>query len=252
MNLDGSGGGANPKVGSKIYEKERGECSSRNTGKCKRISGVIVEKEELWKLKRCMVGMMSTVCSVRNIMMRLQAWGLGEIKVQRMGGKTYLLSFDNDELFTMLEDVNWSYLKEIFSEVYPCFKDDSVKLVSSQKIHVNAGHISCKTCSDSSSESIRSKSRELETEALIAVCTGKDYSNNEDNVDTLVTNRHLGERDMRGGESKVERSFFSSINLDDMSQKNGEGISRNVNTDSWQKETSKEVGSEPGQLVDDG
>ncbi|KAK8548840.1 hypothetical protein V6N12_061744 [Hibiscus sabdariffa] len=183
MNLDGSGGGANPKVGSKIYEKERGECSSRNTGKCKRISGVIVEKEELWKLKS--------------------------------------------------------------------FKDDSVKLVSSQKIHVNAGHISCKTCSDSSSESIRSKSRELETEALIAVCTGKDYSNNEDNVDTLVTNRHLGERDMRGGESKVERSFFSSINLDDMSQKNGEGISRNVNTDSWQKETSKEVGSEPGQLVDD-
>ncbi|KAK8662509.1 hypothetical protein V6N13_092082 [Hibiscus sabdariffa] len=43
-------------------------------------------------------------------------------------------------------------------------------------------------------ESIRSKSRELETEgvrevedeALIAVCTGKDYSNNEDNVGSLL------------------------------------------------------------------
>ncbi|KAK8491614.1 hypothetical protein V6N13_110245 [Hibiscus sabdariffa] len=93
-----------------------------------------------------------------------------------------------------------SMLLERVSEVG--FKDDSVKLVSSQKIHVNAGHISCKSCSDSSSESIRSKSRELETEALIAVCTG----NNEDNV---VTNRHFSE------------------------------------------ETSKEVGSEPGQLVEE-
>ncbi|KAK8514733.1 hypothetical protein V6N12_057629 [Hibiscus sabdariffa] len=58
---------------------------------------------------------------------------------------------------------------------------------------------------------------------------------------------------MRGGESKVERSFFSTIYLDvgitDMSQKNGEGISRNISTDSWQKETSKEVGSEPVSLA---
>ncbi|KAK8529196.1 hypothetical protein V6N12_059983 [Hibiscus sabdariffa] len=122
MNLAGSGGSANPKVGGKVsqdsYEKERGECSSRNAGKCKRISGVVVEKEELWKLKR-----------------------------------------------------------------------------------------------------------------------------------------HLGERDMRGDESKIERSLFSTINLDvgitDMSQKNREGISRNNNTDSWQKETSKEVGSERGQLVEE-
>ncbi|KAK8570708.1 hypothetical protein V6N13_103112 [Hibiscus sabdariffa] len=58
--------------------------------------------------------------------------------------------------------------------------------------------------------------REVEDEALIAVCSGKDYSNNEDNMDTL---------------------------------KNGEGISRNISTDSWQKETSKEVGSEPVSLA---
>ncbi|KAK8604722.1 hypothetical protein V6N13_099653 [Hibiscus sabdariffa] len=52
-------------------------------------------------------------------MLRLHEWGLGEIKVQRMGGKSYLMSFEDDELFTMLADVNWSYLKEIFAEVFP-------------------------------------------------------------------------------------------------------------------------------------
>ncbi|KAK8615660.1 hypothetical protein V6N13_017243 [Hibiscus sabdariffa] len=36
-----------------------------------------------------------------------------------MGGKTYLLTIDDEDLFIMLEDVNWSYLKEIFEEVMP-------------------------------------------------------------------------------------------------------------------------------------
>ncbi|KAK8655652.1 hypothetical protein V6N13_108224 [Hibiscus sabdariffa] len=34
-----------------------------------------------------------------------------------MGGKTFLLSFEDDELYIMLEDLNWSYLKEIFATV---------------------------------------------------------------------------------------------------------------------------------------
>ncbi|KAL4339722.1 hypothetical protein GQ457_08G036010 [Hibiscus cannabinus] len=76
-----------------------------------------VEDEELWKMKRCLIGEMATVCSVSSIASRLQEWGLNDIKVQRMGGKIFLLSFEDDELYTMLEDLDWSYLKEIFCKV---------------------------------------------------------------------------------------------------------------------------------------
>ncbi|KAK8691407.1 hypothetical protein V6N13_074918 [Hibiscus sabdariffa] len=34
-----------------------------------------------------------------------------------MGGKAFLLTFEDDELFIMLEDLDWSYLKEIFCKV---------------------------------------------------------------------------------------------------------------------------------------
>ncbi|KAK8615057.1 hypothetical protein V6N13_068843 [Hibiscus sabdariffa] len=84
----------------------------------KRISGH-VDDEELWRLRRCLVGEMSSVCSTRSIALRLQAWGLGEINVRRMGSKFFLLSFDDDDLYMMLEDLNWSYLKEIFVEIRP-------------------------------------------------------------------------------------------------------------------------------------
>ncbi|KAK8617256.1 hypothetical protein V6N13_080174 [Hibiscus sabdariffa] len=84
----------------------------------KRIQGHVVD-EELWELKRSLVGVMGTVCKTSSIISRLQSWGLGEIKVKRLGGKSFLLSFSDDELFTMLEDLEWSYLKEIFIEVVP-------------------------------------------------------------------------------------------------------------------------------------
>ncbi|KAK8668892.1 hypothetical protein V6N13_106338 [Hibiscus sabdariffa] len=84
----------------------------------KRVTGH-VENEELWKLRRCLVGEMETVCSVSSIHNRLIKWGLGDINVQRLGAKLYLLTFMDEELFFMIEDVNWSYLKEIFSEVKP-------------------------------------------------------------------------------------------------------------------------------------
>ncbi|KAL4284387.1 hypothetical protein GQ457_16G026650 [Hibiscus cannabinus] len=90
--------------------------NGKNSKEVKRVIGHI-EDEDLWKCRRCLVGEMTTVCSVRSIENRLHNWGLGEIKVQRLGGKSYLLSFEDDELFTMLEDLNWSYLKEIFLSV---------------------------------------------------------------------------------------------------------------------------------------
>ncbi|KAK8602705.1 hypothetical protein V6N13_084910 [Hibiscus sabdariffa] len=84
----------------------------------KRITGH-VENEDLWKLRRCLVGTMETICSVSSIYSRLTEWGLGEINVQRLWAKSYLLTILDEELFLMLGDVNWSYLKEIFSNVKP-------------------------------------------------------------------------------------------------------------------------------------
>ncbi|KAK8676822.1 hypothetical protein V6N13_142384 [Hibiscus sabdariffa] len=90
---------------------------SPSEGKVKRKISGHVEEEGLWLMKRCLVGEMATVCSVGSITARLEQWGLNGIKVHRMGGKVFLLSFEDDELYIMLEDLNWSYLKEIFCRV---------------------------------------------------------------------------------------------------------------------------------------
>ncbi|KAK8634096.1 hypothetical protein V6N13_014925 [Hibiscus sabdariffa] len=110
---ESSSSGREPKSNMLVTE----EPSGKNPKDIKRVVGHI-EAEDLWKCRRCLVGEMETVCSVRSIENRLNEWGLGEIKVQRLSGKSYLLSFEDDELFTMLEDLNWSYLKEIFLSVY--------------------------------------------------------------------------------------------------------------------------------------
>ncbi|KAK8648762.1 hypothetical protein V6N13_129505 [Hibiscus sabdariffa] len=78
-----------------------------------------IENEELWQLRKCLVGVMDSICSVRNIHDKLLKWGLGDINVQRLGAKSFLLTIMDEDLAEMLEDVNWSYLKEIFSEVMP-------------------------------------------------------------------------------------------------------------------------------------
>ncbi|KAL4295631.1 hypothetical protein GQ457_12G003340 [Hibiscus cannabinus] len=68
-----------------VLRKEDGVSNNQSRMELKRIPGY-VEEEELWKMKRRLVGVMATVCSVRNITSRLSEWGLGEIKVQRLGG----------------------------------------------------------------------------------------------------------------------------------------------------------------------
>ncbi|KAL4367637.1 hypothetical protein GQ457_05G034840 [Hibiscus cannabinus] len=71
--------------------------------KFKRIIGY-VENEDLWNLRRCLVGVMDMVCSVSSIHSRLLKWGLGDINVQRLGAKMYLLTITDEELSQMLED----------------------------------------------------------------------------------------------------------------------------------------------------
>ncbi|KAK8659083.1 hypothetical protein V6N13_029295 [Hibiscus sabdariffa] len=98
----------------------------------KRVKGHI-DNEELWKMRKCLVGEMKTVCTVSSLNDRLHNWGLGEIGVQRMGAKTFLLTIEDEDLFLLLEDLEWSYLKEIFSDIKPltetvCFREQATWL----------------------------------------------------------------------------------------------------------------------------
>ncbi|KAK8696875.1 hypothetical protein V6N13_113048 [Hibiscus sabdariffa] len=98
--------------------EERGASSGKLGIKGVRICGHI-ESEDLWKLKKCLIGEMASVCTVESIHRRLEAWGMGDIKIKRFGGKSFLLSIEDLELFQMLEDVNCSYLREIFIDIQP-------------------------------------------------------------------------------------------------------------------------------------
>ncbi|KAL4303527.1 hypothetical protein GQ457_10G010910 [Hibiscus cannabinus] len=86
--------------------------------KIKRIKGH-VDDEQLWKCSHCLVGTMAVFSNSGAIMDRLNSWGLGEIKVKHIGGYQYLIEIKDNELFKMLEDLHWSYLKEVFIEVIP-------------------------------------------------------------------------------------------------------------------------------------
>ncbi|KAL4375895.1 hypothetical protein GQ457_02G040260 [Hibiscus cannabinus] len=97
-------------------EKVTGDQNLSEESKHKRLSGH-VENEDLWGLRRCLVGETTTVCSLSYIHNRLIEWGVREIKIQRMGAKLFLLTIADEDLFLLLEDLNWSYLKEIFSKV---------------------------------------------------------------------------------------------------------------------------------------
>ncbi|KAK8707917.1 hypothetical protein V6N13_058968 [Hibiscus sabdariffa] len=82
----------------------------------KRISGHVIE-EDVRNCKRCLVGLVNTVCSTTSIKARLHEWGFDEVKVWRLGGKSFLLAIEDEDLFLMPEDLNFSYLKGIFTKV---------------------------------------------------------------------------------------------------------------------------------------
>ncbi|KAK8644214.1 hypothetical protein V6N13_123526 [Hibiscus sabdariffa] len=86
-----------------------------------------VEDEDMWKMRRCLAGEAATICSANSLEDRLRSWGLGEIKVQRMGGRMFLITIEDEELYTMMEDLEWSYLKEIFVEIYPWPENISIQ-----------------------------------------------------------------------------------------------------------------------------
>ncbi|KAK8628861.1 hypothetical protein V6N13_009441 [Hibiscus sabdariffa] len=78
---------------------DKGNPSSRMGRKKKKRISEHIELEDLWKWKNCLVGEIDTVCRVSSIHRRLDVWGLGEIKVKRMGGKTSVIVIEDGELF---------------------------------------------------------------------------------------------------------------------------------------------------------
>ncbi|KAK8675492.1 hypothetical protein V6N13_033558 [Hibiscus sabdariffa] len=84
----------------------------------KRVKG-FVEDESLKKLSKCLIGTMLSVCSISKVEDLLSNWGFGDIGVKSLGGGRFLLEIMDQDLYNMLKDLDWSYLKEIFTEIEP-------------------------------------------------------------------------------------------------------------------------------------
>ncbi|KAK8681629.1 hypothetical protein V6N13_054031 [Hibiscus sabdariffa] len=88
--------------------KDDGKKSQTEKNKCKCTEDSRISMQ---------IGESSKVNNRGMIQDRLSNWGFGEISVKKMGGRYFLLSFDDEELYKLLEDLNLSYLKEVFLEV---------------------------------------------------------------------------------------------------------------------------------------
>ncbi|KAK8669319.1 hypothetical protein V6N13_106753 [Hibiscus sabdariffa] len=207
----------------------KGESSSLVREKKVRVSGH-VEPEDWWKFKSCLIGELASVYPIENIRRRLQEWGMGEIKVKTLGGTSFILAIEDAELFKMLEDLDWSYLKEIFSVIKPW--SQSVKHVKRATwLEITGVPIHCwngttylqtvkrkppgKTQSGSdsssfwSSENSRKKaqaggnrgSSQEGDEALNAAFFGKGGNYKKDNLEVGM-DRSLGEREIVGEKPK--------------------------------------------------
>ncbi|KAL4387762.1 hypothetical protein GQ457_09G013100 [Hibiscus cannabinus] len=150
-----------------------------NEGKRKKIAGH-VENEDLWKYRRCLVGKMASVCSLSNVMSRLDTWGFGEITVKRMGG----LSDNSSSVLRVSPKENGEETQKSLNGV---------------------------TSSDSSSVSSRKRSPEkgseninsLGDDSLIALSLGKEEIKGGCTTG-MEPNRHLGENEMKGGEHGLQ------------------------------------------------
>ncbi|KAL4366938.1 hypothetical protein GQ457_05G003470 [Hibiscus cannabinus] len=96
----------------------KGKTGEANLQKARlsRIQGH-VEEETLAKLKKNVIGLMATDCSMEEVMRRLHAWGLGHLGISRLGSRHFLIYIEDDELLYLLEKHKWSLLKEVFLEV---------------------------------------------------------------------------------------------------------------------------------------
>ncbi|KAK8673988.1 hypothetical protein V6N13_112296 [Hibiscus sabdariffa] len=85
---------------------------------------------------------MPIVCLVEKVQIRLHEWGMGDIKVRRMGGKSFILTVEDTYFYKMLEDLQWSYLKEVFSSVRP-WSESELKIHRATWIEISGVPIHC-------------------------------------------------------------------------------------------------------------
>ncbi|KAK8622341.1 hypothetical protein V6N13_117262 [Hibiscus sabdariffa] len=93
-----------------------GECGKHRRNYFRRIQ-CHIEDETLWRLNKCLLATMATVCSSVSVMERLHSWGLGEIEVKSLGGRKLLVVINDDELLNHLEEQDWSLVKEVFMDI---------------------------------------------------------------------------------------------------------------------------------------
>ncbi|KAK5841265.1 hypothetical protein PVK06_010174 [Gossypium arboreum] len=78
-----------------------------------------VEDELLWKFQKCLVGEVASFCELKSLANRVARMGLGEICVKRIQGNYFLLEIQDEELWEILKQREWSYLKEFFINIEP-------------------------------------------------------------------------------------------------------------------------------------
>ncbi|MBA0759003.1 hypothetical protein Gotri_021945 [Gossypium trilobum] len=66
-----------------------------------------VEKEQLWKLQRCLVGETTPFCNAYSLSKRIASLGLRELNVKRIQGRYFLIEVPNDELMEILKQRDW-------------------------------------------------------------------------------------------------------------------------------------------------
>ncbi|KAE8726460.1 RING/U-box superfamily protein, putative isoform 4 [Hibiscus syriacus] len=82
-------------------------------------------RKQIWKQKYPSSSIATPRKSISGIVRsqvvdRLQAGGLGEIKTKFVGGgRDFLLQIDDEESYRILKEQNWSFLNEVFQEVQP-------------------------------------------------------------------------------------------------------------------------------------
>ncbi|PPS09552.1 hypothetical protein GOBAR_AA11091 [Gossypium barbadense] len=81
-----------------------------------------VENEQLWKLQKCLVREVVSFCEVKNLADRVVGMSLDEISVKRIQGNHFLIEIPDDELYDILKQRDWSYLKEFFIHIAPWSK----------------------------------------------------------------------------------------------------------------------------------
>ncbi|KAK8684828.1 hypothetical protein V6N13_040844 [Hibiscus sabdariffa] len=108
-----------------LYEEVQGTRIKRKEVASRRIQGH-VEEESLWKLSRCLIGTMATDCNTEEVKRRLHNWGLGDLVIKSMGGRRFLIDLNDDELLRLMEEQQWSLLKEVFLEV--CYWSEDFKV----------------------------------------------------------------------------------------------------------------------------